>query len=405
MSREAAKRPDRAPASSAFRRDEALHICSPHCGIAPETTSGGETYERELLVRLGRDGVRCEIILARGKPHPEGVPNWTIHRFPIGRGLRWWVAPAVVPRAIKRVHDTVGFDLLRVHSLRYIGPSALWARRRFVLDVPVVAHHHHLDRSPLNGLIEKRVVEGADAVVVGSEFGRRQLAEELGVRIDHVSVVYYGVDAAFAPRPRRADLVERYGLRDRLVVLFFGGLKPRKNLFLLLDAWGPVVARRPDARLLVAGGGPLLPDLRRHARRLGLEGSVVFTGYVPEAEKALHFNLGDVFWFPSAMEGFGLTVAEAMSSGLPVVASDRGSIPELVPEGEAGFVCDPAAPDRFVERLLLLLGDRALRETLGAAGHERVERLFRWERCVEGTRRVYERTLEAWRRRRGGRAA
>ncbi|MEK7444415.1 MAG: glycosyltransferase family 4 protein, partial [candidate division NC10 bacterium] len=199
MSREAAKRPDRAPESSAFRRDEDLHICSPHCGIAPETTSGGETYERELLVRLGRDGVRCEIILARGKPHPEGVPNWTIHRFPIGRGLRWWVAPTVVPRAIKRVHDTVGFDLLRVHSLRYIGPSALWARRRFALDVPVVAHHHHLDRSPLNGLIEKRVVEGADAVVVGSEFGRRQLAEELGVRTDHVSVVYYGVDAVFAP--------------------------------------------------------------------------------------------------------------------------------------------------------------------------------------------------------------
>jgi len=382
-----------------------IHICSPHCGISPETTSGGETYERELLVRLGRAGVRCEIILARGRPHPEGVANWTIHRFPLGRGLRWWVAPAVVPRAIKRVWDSTGFDLLRVHSLRYIGPSALWARRRFALDVPVVAHHHHLDRSPLNGLIERRVVEGADAVVVGSEFGRRQLAEELGARTDHVSVVHYGVDPVFSPRPRRADLVERYGLGDRPVVLFFGGLKPRKNLFLLLDAWGPVAARHPEARLLVAGGGPLLPGLRRHARRLGLEGRVVFTGYVAEAEKALHFNLGDIFFFPSAMEGFGLSVAEAMSSGVPVVASDRGAIPELLRDGEAGFVCDPAAPHRFVERLLLLLGDRALRDRLGAAGRERVERLFRWERCVEGTRRVYERAIEAWRRRRGGPAA
>ena len=81
-----------------------MRICSPHCGIAPETTSGGETYERELLERLGRAGVRLEIILARGKPHPPDVPNWTIHRFAIARGLRWYVAPFVVPAAIQRVY-------------------------------------------------------------------------------------------------------------------------------------------------------------------------------------------------------------------------------------------------------------------------------------------------------------
>jgi len=378
-----------------------FRICSPHCGVNPETTSGGETYERELLVRLGRAGVRVELILARGKPHPAGVPNWTVHRFPIGRGLRWYVAPFVVPGAIKRVYDQVGFDLLRVHSLRYIGPGALYARRRFHLDVPVVSHHHHLDPSPLNRLIEKRVVEASDRVVVGSEFGKRQLAAELGVGTDHVAVVYYGVDAVFVPRPPRADLLDRYGLRGHPVVLSFGGLKPRKNLDLLLDVWVPVAARLPDARLVIAGAGPLRPELERHAQRLGLGRRVIFTGYVPEADKAAHFNLADVFVLPSAMEGFGLSVAEAMSSGVPAVASDRGSIPELVADGETGFVCDPASPDRFVERLLLLLGDAPLRRRLGAAGRERVDRLFRWEGCVDGTRRVYEEAVEARRRRRG----
>ena len=57
--------------------------------MAPETTSGGETYERELLVRLGRRGVRLDVILARDKRHPAAVPNWTVHRFGIKRGLRW----------------------------------------------------------------------------------------------------------------------------------------------------------------------------------------------------------------------------------------------------------------------------------------------------------------------------
>jgi glycosyltransferase involved in cell wall biosynthesis len=376
-----------------------MRICTPHCGIAPETTSGGETYERELLERLGRAGVRLEIILARGKPHPVGVPNWTVHRFAISRGLRWYVAPLVVPAAIRRVHAATGFDLLRVHSLRYIGPSALYARRRFNLDVPIVSHHHHLDPSPLNRLIEKRVVDASDRVVVGSEFGKRQLQEELGARIDHVAVVHYGVDARFAPRPRRADLEARYGLRGRRVVLYFGGLKPRKNLGLLLEAWRAVAPREPDAVLLVAGGGPLLEDLKARATRLGLDGRVVFTGYVPEGEKADHFNLGDLFVFPSAMEGFGLTVAEAMSSGLPVVTSSRGSIPELVVEGEGGFLCDPSGPEPVAERLARLLDDGALGLKFGLANRERVERLFRWERCVAATRRVYEETIEHWRRR------
>jgi glycosyltransferase involved in cell wall biosynthesis len=378
-----------------------LRICSPHCGVDPETTSGGETYERELLTRLGRDGVRLELILARGKRHPAVVPNWTVHRFAIGRGLRWWVAPLIVPAAIRRVHRATGFDLLRVHSLRFIGPAALWARRRFRLDVPVVAHHHHLDPDPLNRVIERRVIDACDRVIVGSEFSRRQLAETLGAHVDHVAVVPYGVDLRFAPRPARADLRARYGLGAGPVVLFFGGLKPRKNLPLLLDVWTEVAHAVPLARLLIAGGGRLLPELRRRAAAAGLGDRVVFTGYVPEAEKADHFNLADLFVFPSALEGFGLAVGEAMSSGLPVVASDRGSIPELLLDGQGGVLCDPDRPFEFTEALVRLLRDPAARAKQGAANAERVDRQFRWERCVTATRREYERLVEAWRARGG----
>src|SRR6185503_4815298 len=112
------------------------------------------------------------------------------------------------------------------------------------------------------------------------------------------------------------------------------------------------------------GGGPLLSELQQRASTLGLGDRARFTGYVPEAEKAEHFNLGDVFVFPSAMEGFGLAVGEAMSSGLPVVASDRGSIPELLVDGEGGALCDPDRPAEFTEALRLLLGDAALRRKL-----------------------------------------
>jgi glycosyltransferase involved in cell wall biosynthesis len=308
------------------------------------------------------------------------------------------VAPGVVPRAIKRVWDRQRFDVLRVHSLRFIGPSALWARRRFRLDVPVVAHHHHLDPSPLNRVIERRIVEAVDRLVVGSEFAREQLRSELGVRTDHVAVVPYGVDERFGPGPRRPDLVARHGVGPGPVALFLGGLKPRKNLPLLLDIWARVAPSAPGARLLIAGTGPLRGPLERRARELGVGDRVGFVGYVSEAEKVDYFNLADLFFFPSAMEGFGLAVGEAMSCALPVVASNRGSIPELVIDGEGGFLCDPTAPQQFADRLRLLLGDAHRRRLMGAANRARIEACFRWDRCVAATETLYEETLAAWRR-------
>jgi len=375
-----------------------MRICTPHCGVSPETTSGGETYERELLTRLGRRGVRLDVILARHKRRPAETPNWTVHRFGIARGLRWWVAPLVVPPAIKRVWDATRFDVLRVHSLRFIGPAALWARRRYRLDVPIVAHHHHLDPSPLNRLIERRVMNAADRVVVGSQFARRQLAAELGCRTDHVTVVPYGVDARFSPAARRPDLVARHRLDGTTVALFLGGLKARKNLPLLLDVFARVAPRVPAARLVIAGGGPLRATLEARAAALGLADRVVFTGYVAEADKVDYFNLADVFVFPSAMEGFGLAVAEAMSCGLPVVASDRGSIPEIVEDGAGGFLCDPRAPEGFAEALATLLADAGRRAALGRANRARIDARFRWERCVADTTAAYEDALLAWRR-------
>ena len=130
----------------------------------------------------------------------------------------------------------------------------------------------------------------------------------------------------------------------------------------------------------------------------------MFTGYVPEAEKPAHYNLADVFLFPSAMEGFGLAMAEAMSTGLPVRRVGPRLHPELVEDGKGGFV-RPGRAGAFVERLACSCWatPRSARRS-GAPTASGSRRIFRWERCVDGTLRVYETALEAWRRRGGGAA-
>ncbi len=374
-----------------------MRVCTPHCGLDPETTSGGETYERELLLRLGALGVTLDIILARHKRVAEGMPNCVIHRLRTGRGLRWPVAALVLPLAIKRVYDRTRFELLRVHSIRFIGPAAVIARRRYRLDVPIVAHHHHLDADWLTPLIEKRVMERIERVITVSEFSKRQAVAELGVSEDRIHVVYDGVDRKFVLGPKPRQLLERFGLDGKPVLLFVGGLKERKNLFFLLDVWREVVRERPDVQLLIVGSGPQARALRRYAGRVAPQGGIHFAGFVPEAEKVDYYNLADVFVSPSSLEGFGLTVAEAMACERPVVVSNRGSLPELVVDGDGGFLCEPVNAGGFARAILLLLADARLREKFGAANRERVSRLFRWERAAAAVKRIYEDVLDEWR--------
>jgi phosphatidylinositol alpha-1,6-mannosyltransferase len=375
-----------------------MRICSPHCGIDPESTSGGETYERELLSRLAAEGVLIDILLARHQRHPAGVRNWNVHRLPIGRGLRWPVAMALLPPVIRRVFAETRFDLLRAHSLRFIGPAALIARRRYGLPVPIVSHHHHLDPSPLNRLIEARVIARSERVITVSRFSRRQLAEALGVDVERVEVVDNGIDERFAPAPDQGVVRRRHGIGDEPLALFLGGLKRRKNLPVLLDAWRDVTPAVPRARLLIAGAGPEEERLRRQVRTLELGGSVVFAGRVAEADKVACYNAADVFVSPSSLEGFGFSVGEAMSCGLPVVVSDAGALPELVVEGEGGFLCRPDRPGEFAAALRLLLGDADLRRRFGAANRERIDRRFRWPRAARRVKEIYEDVLAEYKR-------
>ena len=376
-----------------------MRICSPHCGIAPESGSGGEVYERELLKDLAALGVECDILLARGKPYERGITGWTVHPIWPSKGLRWYVTPFIWPRYIKRVWERHGFDLLRAHSVRYVGPAALLARRRYRLPVPVVTHHHHLDPSPLNPLIDRRVIEASDCVITDSQFAKRQLAEELGVRTDHVEVVYCGVGQKYAPLPRDEALARRWGLTGKQVLLCLGPLIARKNPVFLLEAFAEIRRAAGDGVVLVwVGSGPLRRELEGRVRRLGLEGSVVFTGYLPEADKVPMLNLADVFVFPSLLEGFPLAPQEAMSCGKPVVAFRVASLPEMVEDGGCGFLGEPNDRAAFADRVLRLLRDPALRARFGAAAAERVDRHFRWDLTVRRVQKVYQEVLDGFRR-------
>jgi len=166
-------------------------------------------------------------------------------------------------------------------------------------------------------------------------------------------------------------------------ILTVAVLSPVKNTETLIDAFAVVQKQFPDFKLVVAGEGPSAGDLVSRVKDLGLENSVVFAGklsiqQVREAMKDCY-----VFVLPSLSEGFGRVLIEAMALGKPIIASRVGGIPEIVKDGENGFLVEPKDTELLAEKLSLLLRDETLAKNMGNRGYEFCKARFSNKKYVE----------------------
>ncbi|MGI0152007.1 MAG: glycosyltransferase family 4 protein, partial [Thermoplasmata archaeon] len=186
----------------------------------------------------------------------------------------------------------------------------------------------------------------------------------------------------------------RLGLTDRRVIGFTGRLVPHKGVDTLLRA----LARLPaDVALLVVGRGPDLPELSELARRLGLSGRVRFCPRVSDEELPAFLKAADLFVFPSVnrLEGFGLAVAEALATGLPVVVADIPGVREIIEPGVEGLLAEPLLEEDLAAKLCELLDDPSRRERMGRAARSRAESRYGVTTITASLMDVYRRLREA----------
>lgn len=200
-----------------------------------------------------------------------------------------------------------------------------------------------------------------------------------------------GVDEkTFHPASGGDRVRARLGLTDRPVVVCVSRLVPRKGQDTLILAMPAVLARVPDAVLLVVGGGPYAGQLKKLAAETGVQDSVRFTGPVPWEELPAHYGAGDVFAMPCRtrrggldVEGLGIVYLEASATGLPVVAGDSGGAPDAVLDGETGWVVRGGSAEESADRIVTLLKDPGLRRRTGERGRAWVEEKWRWDLLAE----------------------
>lgn len=266
------------------------------------------------------------------------------------------------------------------------------------LDAPVVALSHGLEAG-LAGARLGRLVRHAtrDLAVLTtiSDYAERELASHVeATRLERVPP---GVDVTtFHPDVDGSGFRRRHGVpRDARVVVCVSRLVRRKGQDRLLEAWPVVLARCPDAWLVVVGGGPIEGHLRDQAARLGPHAQVVLTGEVPWDDLPAAYAAGDVFAMPcrtrlfgTDVEGLGIVFLEASATGRPVVAGDSGGAPETVLDGETGTVVDGRRPAAIADALVRWLDDPEGRAAAGRRGRAWVEQEWSWDAIAARFRRV-----------------
>lgn len=200
-----------------------------------------------------------------------------------------------------------------------------------------------------------------DVVVVPA----RSAARYLDVKNTRIEVVSNGLRLERYGRAGRREFRDRFGLADAPVILHGGRLSFEKRIDGVVRAMPGVLEAIPDAKLLIVGRGPAKKPLEALVSQLGLQASVVFTGYVSDADFPKAFAAADVLALNSPVETQSLIVLEAFATGVPVVGADAGAIPDAVVPGENGFLFPTDDSRALADGLVRVLGDRPLRDRLG----------------------------------------
>jgi glycosyltransferase involved in cell wall biosynthesis len=359
--------------------------------------AGSERHLLALLPALAKRGVRVRMcVLAAGSSHQlvtamqeQGVDVFSI---PAGPDLNP-VLLARLGREIRRQQP----DLVHTHLIHADLHGQLAAR---ALGVPAVSSVHGT-----HGFYEKEPFRSAARLA--GHLARRTIAisDYTGEFVDRVAiapkerirVIHYGIDSEQwdMTTNERQEHRQALGLRtDEIAIGIASRLVPDKGHDVAINAFSALVQRIPTAQLLVAGAGPLQPELEALARRVCPPHRVRFLGYV--ADMRGFFGACDLVLFPSLPsfgEGFGLAALEAMAAGVPVLASDAGPLPEVVSDGVSGLVLPPGESVAWAEAMVDLATNSARRHQLGEQARRRAQQEFSVEEMADQTIGVYQEVL------------
>jgi glycosyltransferase involved in cell wall biosynthesis len=370
----------------------------------------------QALVQSGR-GIQVRVITPHhaGAAHRETVNGVEIERFQyaldadkqclaVGGGIpdnlrtyprAKWQIPGFLASMTRAIHRNLRWaDLIHAH---WVEPAFMALAANFLHRRPLVVTVHSL--KPKRSRLHAFTLRRADRVLFNSAYTMAQ-AERSRYRCDG-QVVYQGFDASsFGNLERTGEMRKRLGIPpDATLVAAVGRLIEVKGLHVLAQAADQALTSRPSAHIAIAGYGPLQQQIEQIIARSATKDRIHLAGTLDRREVAQLLADSDLFVNPGVLdargraEGLGITTLEALASGLPVVASRVGGIPETIVDGVTALLVPPGDASALARAVGELLDDEPSRKRMGETGRKHVQQRFAWPALADQVADVYGEVL------------
>jgi len=328
--------------------------------------------------------------------------NWVAlnKNFPF-KALQFWTR---LPKVVAKNQNSSDFDIIHFNGLCY------WFLQKKLLDIPHVMTVHHLVKDAKKSIqtyrrffdvnlhtenafilpyIERRALESIDRMIAVTNYTKERIIKNYSVTSRKIDVIYNGteLDHIDELQSMKTRVKQDYNLPAKPIVLFVGRIDdPRKGFDVLLKAF-KIVSERCDAILVAAGSGSV-KKAQQLASKLDIDSRIIFTGFVPDNVLGTFYSICNVYVCVSKLEGFGLTILEAMAAAKPVVATRVAAIPELVNQGINGILVEPEDISGLAEGICRLLEDPTTSTEIGR-NNQKYAMQFSWRKNAERIERVY----------------
>lgn len=383
-----------------------MHILQVTPRFSP-AIGGMEEHVCRISQELARRGHAITVITsneADGKIcllQNENIDGIQVYRFPL-------FMPSVfrelwfIPEILKTLEE-LRCDIVHVHGYRCLSSfEAVYVSH--VRDVPSVLTPHGIypPRSFINGFAKsffdkfsgRLLLDFSDRIIALSEHNRRLLSK-MGASENKVVIVPNGVNVEEYACLRRSKRILDELNSDGPILLYVGRIDWNKQVDKIVEALPAILKDFPSAKLVVVGPdyANCVNELLDISRNLKVDGSLVITGLVPRQRLLEFYSVADVFLLPSLYEGFGLSMLEAMSSKIPVIASPSGGPGDILNHRTHAWLLKETTANEISRSVHTVLTDRPLRDRLVENSFELVKTKYTWKSVVDKLERVYEQTI------------
>ena len=376
----------------------------------PRIVGGIARVVNDLSKRLIKDGHEVTVVTYREGDAPyyeldKGVKVYRVDNFMIRpNNFIDWVMQMnfnMVAKASEIIQKEGKFDVIHAHDW-LVAYAAKTLKHSF--NIPIISTIHATEAGRNSGIRDEQqkyindsewmLTYESTEVIVNSNYMKNELQRLFGLPFEKINVVPNGVNLlSFSGIDRDYEFRRRYAMDNEKIILFMGRLVYEKGVQHLIAAMPKILEHYHDAKLVIAGKGGMMDELKQEADALGLGAKVYFAGYMNGKDVQRMYKAADISVFPSTYEPFGIVALEAMLAERPVVVSDAGGLNEIVQHKENGMKCYCGNPNSIADSILELLFDQQLCANVVKKAKTKVRNEYNWNKIAQDTHFIYQKAI------------